>query len=96
MAKIYTHQQYEPRNNPSYCVRIRGDFYPLVQSHRIIMIKSLRDFSTKRLNALIENYLGVKADDEKNDCLLPPTKMLLEIKLAEIRKILDDRNKSKS
>ena len=60
------------------------------------MIKSLRDFSTKRLNALIENYLGVKADDEKNDCLLQPTKMLLEIKLAEIRKILDDRNKSKS
>ena len=60
------------------------------------MIKSLRDFSTKRLNALLENYLGVKADYEKNDCLLPPTKMLLADRLAEIRKILDDRNKSKS
>jgi len=96
VAKIYTHQQYEPRHNPSNCVRIRGDFSPLVCSLRTIMSKPLTELSTERLNALLENYLGVKADDEKNDCLLPPTKMLLADRLAEIRKILNDRNELQS
>ena len=96
MVNLYTHQQYEPRHNPSNCVRIRGDLSPLVCSLRTIMSKPLTELSTERLNALLENYLGVKADDEKNDCLLPPTKMLLADKLAEIRKILNDRNELQS
>lgn len=79
MAKIYTHQQYEPRHNPSNCVRIRGGISPLVCSLRTIMIETNHSLKDE------ENYIEYrKQAEEEINAKLPENSQVEEKSLADI------------